>query len=261
MIAPAAEAGVMGRENSRALVWAACLAVVMGLHAIVAWSAVHWPVSRLIEPPPLPAVLIDLPPVAEPAPPEAAAPPEAVAEPEPLPPLPTEPEPPPPPEPEPLPPPPPPVREVAVPLPVKPPPRPKPAVRQEPRVERPSSQAVAAPAQSPPPQAAPAPAPGPVAPSNAVPTWQGLLMTRLQQARRYPSDARLNSQQGVAYLRVTLNRAGEVLSANIERSSGFPSLDNETLALAQRASPLPAPPAEVTGNSVVLVIPVRFSLR
>ena len=86
-------------------------------------------------------------------------------------------------------------------------------------------------------------------------------MARLQQAKRYPSEARLNAQQGVSYLRIALDRGGNVLSGLLDRSSGFPSLDAEALALARRVTPLPAPPAEIAGNPVVMVIPVRFSLR
>lgn len=86
-------------------------------------------------------------------------------------------------------------------------------------------------------------------------------MARLQGAKRYPSEARLNQQQGVAYLRVVLNRAGAVVSAQLERSSGVASLDAEALALVPRAAPLPAPPPELPGNSVIMVIPVRFALR
>ncbi|MEI7712185.1 MAG: TonB family protein, partial [Rhodospirillales bacterium] len=103
--------------------------------------------------------------------------------------------------------------------------------------------------------------PPPPANPNAVPTWQGLTMARLQAAKNYPSEARLNRHQGVAYLRIALNRNGDVTSAQIDRSSGFPALDAEALALAQRVTPLPPPPPELLGETIVLVIPVRFSLR
>jgi protein TonB len=51
-----------------------------------------------------------------------------------------------------------------------------------------------------------------------------------------------------------------VLSARIEKSSGVESLDQETLALIQRAQPLPKPPAEMPGNPIELVVPIEFSL-
>lgn len=86
-------------------------------------------------------------------------------------------------------------------------------------------------------------------------------MARLGQAKRYPNEARRNQQEGVAFVRVTMDRAGAVLSARIERGSGYSALDEETLALVHRAAPLPVPPAEVPGNPIMLTIPVRFSLR
>ena len=43
--------------------------------------------------------------------------------------------------------------------------------------------------------------------------------------------------------------------------SGFPALDEETLALVQRAEPFPAPPPEVSGSEIKFVVPVRFSIR
>ncbi len=86
-------------------------------------------------------------------------------------------------------------------------------------------------------------------------------MARLQAAKRYPGEARLNQQQGVAYVRISLSRAGAVLSASLDRGSGVASLDAEALALAARISPLPAPPPELPGNPVILSVPIRFNLR
>ena len=37
-------------------------------------------------------------------------------------------------------------------------------------------------------------------------------------------------------------------------------LDRETIAMIQRASPLPAPPAEVQGTRITLTVPVRFDI-
>ena len=52
-----------------------------------------------------------------------------------------------------------------------------------------------------------------------------------------------------------------MLSARLERSSGFPLLDEEVLALIQRAQPLPPPPAEVAGDRFELLVPVAFSIQ
>lgn len=109
--------------------------------------------------------------------------------------------------------------------------------------------------------ATPAPSRAAAPSSTAVPAWQRLLLSRLEQVKRYPSAAQFRREQGVATLRFTMDRHGRVLSARIEKSSGSDALDAETLALIRRAEPLPEPPPEVTGNSIELVVPVRFHLE
>lgn len=124
----------------------------------------------------------------------------------------------------------------------------------------PASNPIAAAPAAPTPPAASAPS-VPPAPSYAAPTWQGLLLARLEQAKRYPEAARFHGEQGVAWLRFTMDRNGKVLSARIEKSSGHDSLDDETLTLIQRAQPLPRPPADVPGAAIELVVPIEFYLN
>lgn len=127
-------------------------------------------------------------------------------------------------------------------------------------IARPASPIIATQASAPVPSTAPAaPIAAPSSP-NAVPSWQGLLLARLEAAKRYPEDARMRREQGVTLLRFTMDRDGKVLSAKIQKSSGFDALDQETLALIQRAQPLPRPPAEVSGNTIELVVPIEFTL-
>jgi len=95
-------------------------------------------------------------------------------------------------------------------------------------------------------------------PSNARPTWEGLVLGALNKVKRYPRDAALRRQQGVPYIRFVMNREGNVLSSRIERSSGFRPLDDEAISLPKRAQPLPKPPVEVKGEAIELVVPVEF---
>lgn len=108
--------------------------------------------------------------------------------------------------------------------------------------------------------AAPAEGASVAPPSNAVPTWQGTLLAHLERHKRYPRGAELRRQQGVAYIAVTIDRAGNVVAQRLHRSSGYSALDEETLALLQRAQPLPPPP-DGAGERLDLVIPVQFFLR
>jgi protein TonB len=245
--------------------WTLCFAVILALHAAGTWAVLHWRAAE--EPPASPppaAVMIELAPLpaAPPAPPSETppGPKQIVAQPPPPEPVVPPPLPPVPPSPAP---------EVEVPLPPKPPvPHRRVVVHQPPRpqpVEEPPAPATTAPpqVQAPlaPTVAAPARGAAAARSSNASPSWQGLLLARLEQFKRYPATAQLHRQQGVSYLRFTIDRRGRVLSARIEKSSGFADLDAETLALVHRAEPLPPPPPEVSGDPITLQVPVQFFLR
>ncbi|MFT3964629.1 MAG: energy transducer TonB [Sphingobium sp.] len=112
--------------------------------------------------------------------------------------------------------------------------------------------------------AAPKTLPAPAAPqvsSNAADTWEGRVLAALHKQRRYPRNAMIRRQQGVPYIRFTMDRDGKVLASQLESSSGFPELDREAVSLARRASPLPKPPKDRTGDILELVVPVEFFLR
>ncbi|NFV78839.1 energy transducer TonB family protein [Magnetospirillum aberrantis] len=235
--------------------WRSATAVATMLHGGALAAAVLWHASAPPPPPAPPAaMMIELAPMAAPAAPtdkapgieqEAARPIEkAVQEP---------------PKPEP-------VKKAEVPLP-RPKPRPKP--RPAPPVEAPPAEKVVeqttapAAAEAPTAQKTAAPTLGSLsaAPSNAVPTWQGALRAHLERHKRYPSAAQFRRQEGVAYVRFSMKRDGSVLSARLERASGFSRLDDEALALLDRAQPLPLPPPEVMGEVIDIVVPIQFFLR
>lgn len=88
--------------------------------------------------------------------------------------------------------------------------------------------------------------------------WQSRLMAHLERRKRYPSGARQRGEQGTAYVRFRIDDAGNVLSASLARSSGFPELDNEVVEMVRRASPVPAPPP---GVNKTITAPVRFTVR
>jgi protein TonB len=93
------------------------------------------------------------------------------------------------------------------------------------------------------------------------PSWQSLLLKHLQQFKSYPAGAREHGEEGVVLLAFTMDRDGKVLSRRIVSSSGHPDLDAEVMALVERAQPLPAFPASMSGDQLSLTVPIRFSLR
>ena len=101
----------------------------------------------------------------------------------------------------------------------------------------------------------------PTAPVYTAEKYETVLLRSINAALRYPVSARQRHQQGTVYVRFVMDRRGHVLSSQVERTSRFPALDEEGLALLARAQPLPAPPADVVGEQIQLVVPIVFSLR
>lgn len=246
-------------DTVRAGLWAASSVAMMTLHAGALALTVWWQPQAEPLPPPPAAMMIELAPLAAPpAPPskmapgveqQAARPVEKVVE-EQLKPEPVK------------------KAEVALPKP-KPQPKPKPkpvvkTIEEAPPVEKVVEQSTApiaseAPAAAK--MAAPVSGAASSAPSTAVPTWQGALRAHLERYKRYPSAAQARRQEGVAYVRFSLNRDGTVRWARLERSSGFSRLDDESLALMERAQPLPPPPPELPGAAIEIVVPIEFFLK
>lgn len=220
------------------------------------------------QPEPQPEPVIEKPPEPEPPPPE----PEPVVEPPPVepPPL-VEPQPVVQPEPEiripelpPLPD----AAAVLAPPPPPPPPRPKLVERKPPpkkvverrkpinqdkppaeRTSAPTAQAQAAPTAAAPSQGASS------APSVSPASWRGTLLAHLNRYKRFPGGA----NPGTVQVSFSIDRSGRVLSARLISGSGDAALDEEAVSMIRRASPVPAPPAGLGGNTVALAVPVKFS--
>ena len=87
------------------------------------------------------------------------------------------------------------------------------------------------------------------------------MLAHLERHKRYPRQARLRHQEGTATVRFTIDRDGNVARVALVASSGQAALDEETLALLERASPLPPPPPEAGAPPLTLAVPVQFNLR
>lgn len=76
----------------------------------------------------------------------------------------------------------------------------------------------------------------------------------------YPSMSRLRDEEGVVHVRVTLSPRGEVVRVQIEKSSGFPRLDEAALKSVRgwKFSPLMRGGQAIAGSTVVAV---RFRLE
>lgn len=94
-----------------------------------------------------------------------------------------------------------------------------------------------------------------------VQNWKSRLVARLERSKRYPAEARARGEQGVAQLAFSIDRHGAVLHARIVHSSGSSLLDEATMALIERAQPLPPPPPELAGAEIAIVVPIRYNIR
>jgi protein TonB len=140
---------------------------------------------------------------------------------------------------------------------------PEPSVEpQEERAERHIADEVPVPTAPPP---APSEAPQAAGPlvghiqgptAEAMASWQRLLTVQLERHKRYPRQAQ--GQHGVTLIAFVIDRAGHVMSRRIQQSSGSAILDDEALALIERAQPFPAPPAGISEDELTRIVAIRF---
>jgi protein TonB len=82
----------------------------------------------------------------------------------------------------------------------------------------------------------------------------------LAKHKKYPPESVKRKEEGNVMVGFVLARDGTVLSAQIERSSGFPLIDQAVLDMLRRASPVPPVPAHYNGERLTISMPVNFSL-
>jgi len=234
----------MPLRNSRHDVarWGVCFAVVVAAHGAAALALLLNPSSDSDFDAGAPVVMIELPeaPAAFATPPSDLAPGPNEPESEQTPPPKEETKPP---------------EEVAeVALPVPEPPKPEPPAEEKPPTAMPS---IAMPPTLAPPFAGAA-----VQPSAAiVRRWESELVAHIERFKRYPIEARARGQQGLARVAFTIDRDGRVRASHILQTSGSPELDQESLAMLNRAQPMPKPPSQVQTSELSFVVPVRFNIR
>lgn len=91
--------------------------------------------------------------------------------------------------------------------------------------------------------------------------WKSRLLAHLERFKLYPETAKGRHEDGVCLLSFTLDRDGRVLDFFVVHSSGSNELDAAAQAMIERASPLPAIPEDIPGQTAQLVVPVRFTVR
>lgn len=97
--------------------------------------------------------------------------------------------------------------------------------------------------------------------TGAADHWERAVLESLERRKRYPPRARSEGLWDTVYMYIRVDRTGRVISSNIDRSRGIALLDRAALALVQRASPLPAPPASLHDSALEFVVPLDYSIE
>ena len=108
-------------------------------------------------------------------------------------------------------------------------------------------------------QATAPPRPRPTA--AQVASWHRQIALQVERHKGYPASARGRHETGTAQLAFTLDRNGKVLASRVVKTSGFASLDQETIDTVRRAQPFPPPPANMPGETFDFTVPIRFNIR
>lgn len=106
----------------------------------------------------------------------------------------------------------------------------------------------------------PPPQPTQVEKDNALNAYSDQLGRAIAKYKSYPKIAQRRGWQGTVLLAIKVDGTGNVLSAVVSKSSGHDSLDKSALKMVKKASPFPAPPAVLKGDSFTISVPVIFKL-
>ncbi|UCB57243.1 MAG: energy transducer TonB [Candidatus Omnitrophota bacterium] len=95
---------------------------------------------------------------------------------------------------------------------------------------------------------------------EAMLRYQDMVKQRIEEARRYPSWAKRQGQEGIVYLDFIVLANGLSRDIEIISSSGSGILDKEAVATIQRAGPFPPIPQGIKRNSTRMQVAIVFAL-
>lgn len=92
-------------------------------------------------------------------------------------------------------------------------------------------------------------------------SYFSVLAATLAKHKRYPTASRRRGEEGIVKLFFIVDRDGKVLEYRISESSGSRRLDEAVIKMLDKASPLPAFPAEMTQQQLEVNVPIAFQLN
>jgi TonB family protein len=87
--------------------------------------------------------------------------------------------------------------------------------------------------------------------------FREVLLGHISNFRQYPAAGVGQRLGGTAYIAFTINRAGTLLAASLQRSSGNEILDGEALATIRRSQPFPNVPDDLP-DPLTVTLPIAF---
>lgn len=97
--------------------------------------------------------------------------------------------------------------------------------------------------------------------ANAKNMWLLAFEKHIKKYRKYPKAAKRKNQVGTPNVTFVIDRQGNLVGARVSRGSGVETLDEEAVAMFQRATPLPPVPAEMEGATLQFTMPIVFNLK
>lgn len=102
-----------------------------------------------------------------------------------------------------------------------------------------------------------APPVGAAAPANQA-DWNKAVQRRMISSLQFPPEARRLHGPISLSLQLTVLRDGTIADVTVGHSSGDDAVDRAAARMVRRAGPLPAFPADMTGEKTALSLPLRF---
>lgn len=91
---------------------------------------------------------------------------------------------------------------------------------------------------------------------NFIDNYTKYVYETLKKNVYYPTIALRRGIEGVVYIEFSITKSGEIKDIKITKSSGFSILDEASIEIAKKCSPLKAPPREIK-----LSAPIVFALK
>jgi len=96
---------------------------------------------------------------------------------------------------------------------------------------------------------------------EAMLRYQDMVKQRIEQVRRYPSWAKRQEIEGVAYLNFIISPNGFCRDIRTIHSSGSRVLDEEAIQTVKRANPFPPIPQQLNQGFVSMEVAIVFKMK